>query len=180
MGWDGTAVNSKISTKDYLNFEYSRYDGWEVVASGQGERRGGNSVWYHAIKKSDGRVFAIITLTNRKNGWVYKKSMGEDEGPYSFDCPAKVFNALTPTTSEFANEWRAKVAERLANPKPKVKVGDTLKFKKPIEFVNGFSGDTFVYYGGSKFRSQSGGGYRITNWKLNEYEILTQEEASYV
>ena len=44
MGWDGTTVNSKISTKDYLNFEYSRYDGWEVVASGQGQRRGGDSV----------------------------------------------------------------------------------------------------------------------------------------
>jgi len=180
MGWDGTPVGRNIKTLDYLTFEYNKQSNWTVVAAGQGQRRGGESVYYHAIQNQKGEVFAVVTLVKRNNGWLYKKTMGEDEGPGQSDCPRKVFEALTPTTSQWANEWRERVAERLANPQPKVKAGDFIKFAEPIIFANGESRDLFRYEGRSKFRGVDTTGvfghYQITNWKLKKYEIARVEE----
>lgn len=172
MGWTSSYVPKSIKTADYVKSEFT-HGVYEVVAQGTGARRGRESVYYTAVKNTEtGQVSAVISLVQRTKWELAIKSYGEEAGPVTYDCPKKVFEALTPTTSEWANQWRAEVAKQLANPKPKPKVGDTIKFADEISFTNGFIGTTFVYYGGSKFRSIHGGGYRITNWNLKPYEIL--------
>ena len=179
MGWDVSNISRGIKTKDYVYFDLKRglNEKYEILAYGQGKTKYGNLPIYFAIKnKETGDVFAQVTLTKRKNGFISQKDIGEDAGPYAYDCPKAVFNLLTPTTNEFAQEWRNKVVEYWASPAPKVKVGDVVKFEKPFEFATGATYQTFRFEGGSKFRAVVTDGvygwYRITNWRDYNYELV--------
>lgn len=180
MGWDVSPISRRIKSTDYIKFDWERAGTHEVLAIGNGPRLHGESVYYLAIKqKETGVVFAVVTLAKRTKYDIAIKDISEDAGPLAYDCPAKVFNLLTPTTNPLALEWRAKVAERLANPPAKVKVGDIVEFEKPIEFSDGYRGKRFRFEGGSRFRAVvfDGiyGAYRITNWKSQKYAILQSE-----
>lgn len=77
-------------------------------------------VFYAAVEQvhketAERRVWAAVikvTHTRGDYGFCYK-DMDESEGPYYHDCPAKILDLLTPTDSEYANEWRAKCRESL-------------------------------------------------------------------
>ena len=176
MGWDGTPIGRNIKTKDFIKWEYDKaYTKYDVIAIGEGAYQFGEKPFYLALKdKETGAVIAVVVLTKRKNGWIYTKSIDEHSGPHAIDCPATVFNLLTPTESAWANEWRAKVSEFLATPKVKVAIGDTVVFEKAHSFFNGYTGTHFTYAGGSKFYAETvfgKTGYRITNWKSYPHSI---------
>lgn len=119
MGWDVTQVGKNISTKKFLEFDLKRTYGenYELVALGEGKLEYGQKPFYAAVKSKNnnsGAVFAVVYLTKRRNGSVAVKSITESAGPYYFDCPAKVFNALTETDNEYALEWRSKVQAYLS------------------------------------------------------------------
>lgn len=58
---------------------------------------------------------AVIKVSYHKDHYnLCYKDMSEDMGPCYYDCPAKILDLLTPTKSEYANTWRAKCREKLA------------------------------------------------------------------
>ncbi len=117
MGWDVTQVGRNISTKKFLEHEIRREIGsnYELLALGQGKNQHGTKPFYAAFKRNcSGKVFAVVYQTKRRNGSIAVKPVGEGEGPFYFDCPAKVFNLLTETDTEWALEWRSKVQKYLA------------------------------------------------------------------
>ena len=177
MGWDVTNVGRNISTKDFVKYEYSRLDAYELLAIGQGKRIHGEVPFYLALKeKATGDVSALVVLSKRRNGQVALKAIDESSGPFSYDCPKSVFKLLTPTQSEFANEWRKQVEKTLNG--PKLEVGDKVIFDQEISFVNGWSGHVFIWLGGSRFRASNGGAVRIFNWRSYKHEVVKQEEVA--
>ena len=108
MGWDVTKVGSNITTKKYLEWEIKRdYSQYELVKLVEGKANHGYKPFFGAFKKEDGTVFAVVFLTRRRNGSVAVKVIGESAGPKQL-APASFIKLLTPTQSEWANEWRNK------------------------------------------------------------------------
>ena len=72
------------------------------------------------IPKEEQRVFGVVFLTSVDNKDYFNfsyKDMDETCGPYKYDCPKSILDLLTPTESEYANEWRKKCYETLAKKK---------------------------------------------------------------
>ena len=81
------------------------------------------STYYAAVRNKDGLVWAAVFLTcgrTRHDGtaWGFK-DMDETMGPHEDKCPVSILDLLSPTDSQWANEWRdrcrknaAKAAER--------------------------------------------------------------------
>ena len=176
MGWDVSNISSNIKTKDnaYVDLKRGLHPKYEILAYGQGKRGAGYVPIYFAIKnKETGDVFAQITLTKRKNGFISQKDIGEEAGPFAYDCPKSVFKLLTPTKNEFAQNWRKEVEKFYAQ--GKLVVGDKIVFEKEIDFTDGTKNNEFYWLGGSKFVTESGGKYRITNWRGYKHEVVKQE-----
>lgn len=75
----------------------------------------GYTWWVAAIKdKRTGQVWAGIAKYHYSgsSGEFGYKWMDESYGPYFYNYPKSYFKLLTPTDSEFANEWRAEVQKR--------------------------------------------------------------------
>lgn len=63
---------------------------------------------YAAIQQKSGNVYAVIGLLRYYKGcynFSYKL-MSEYEMPYYFKCPKSILDKLTPTTDEYAIQWR--------------------------------------------------------------------------
>jgi hypothetical protein len=84
-----------------------------------------------------------------------------------------VFKLLTPTKSEFAQNWRKEVEKYHAQ--GKLVVGDKIVFEKEIDFTDGTKNNEFYWLGGSKFVTESGGKYRITNWRSYKHDVVKLE-----
>ena len=79
-------------------------------------------------------VFAAVFLTSNEGcGWGYK-DMGETCGPCMATASPKLINMLSDTTSDYANEWRAKCLEQAVKQNRKLKHGDCIQFKTPLSF----------------------------------------------
>lgn len=103
------------------------------------------STYYAAVKKTKfatetepekSIVFAAICLTstNMKDYYNFSyKDMDETCGPYQYDCPKGILDLLTPTDSEFANNWRERCYENLEKKKDKnslskLPIGSVIKY----------------------------------------------------
>ena len=112
MGWDVTQVSSRFTTKQFINWYLkSTYDGiYEPVKIFEGKNEFGQKAFYVALRKlSDNSVFACVILTQRKNGQVFTKVIGESAGPCYYEAPASFIGLLSPTDNEIATQWRADV-----------------------------------------------------------------------
>lgn len=108
MGWTGTNAefykNGKVDRKK----EIDHYLGEENVL----ESSMVGSTYFAAMRgcgKEKDIVFGVVCLTSVDNSDYYNfnyKLMDETEGPGIYNCPLKILKLLTPTTSEFANNWR--------------------------------------------------------------------------
>lgn len=56
-------------------------------------------------------VYAEVCLTRMDRGYMMVKAMSDTMGPGYYDCPKRILDLLTPTDSEWANEWRRMCAE---------------------------------------------------------------------
>jgi hypothetical protein len=63
------------------------------------------SVYYAAVQKPDGSVFASIVLIEKIFKQLYK-NVDENHGPRVFDCPLSILDRLSPTENEYALNWR--------------------------------------------------------------------------
>lgn len=72
------------------------------------------------IPMSEQRVFGVVFLTSTDSKDYFNfsyKEMDETVGPCYYDCPKGILDLLTPTESEWANNWRAKCREQLEKKK---------------------------------------------------------------
>lgn len=109
MGWDVTSISRGIKTKTYLEWVIGKRPNYELVKLIEGKAVGGYKPFFAALKKQDGSVFGVVIVTKRngRSGTIAEKWIAEDEGPGQI-APASFIKYLTPTDSEWANEWRAK------------------------------------------------------------------------
>lgn len=110
MGWDVTPVGSNITTRAFIEYYIRRtYDGiYESVKILEGKNENGQKAFYVALKKlEDNSVFACVIVTQRKNGQVFTKVIGESEQPFYYEATAKFLEVLSPTTHIGSLQWRA-------------------------------------------------------------------------
>ena len=108
MGWDVTQVSSRFTTKQFINWYLkSTYDGiYEPVKIFEGKNEFGQKAFYVALKKlEDNSVFACVILTQRKNGQVFTKVIGESEEPLYYEAPESFINVLTVPASTYGGAW---------------------------------------------------------------------------
>lgn len=77
---------------------------------------GKNNVFYYAVEelnKEDGTTSVVggVVITSIQNHTLKKNIMDEAQGPFYYDCPKRILDILTPTTSQYAMCWRNKCAE---------------------------------------------------------------------
>ena len=109
-----------------------------------GEDENGKSV-YEQLPEAEQEVFAVVFLTavDSKDYFNFSyKEMDESMGPCYYDCPKSILDALSPTESEWAIEWRKKCWEKLTKDKEKRSLS-TLPVGSKIRFYRG-NGETGI------------------------------------
>lgn len=163
MGWTAGQFTQSLTALAAIEFDLGEDFARRVIDTARYGR-----VIYAAVRSQDHReVFALVLLTERRNGQLYTKPMGEDEGPCEDRCPARILDKLTPPSNEHAHQWRERCRARLAKPRPRP--GQTVIFKKPVKFTNGDALRTLIFQGGSRFRSVAGTIYHVRSWQEREY-----------
>ncbi len=102
MGW--TTMHRKTPVKDWFASEIN--SGLNKVVEVKIVHR---KELYAAIQKENGEVVAFMYLLDYKKDGYYNfgyKSMDETCMPYYFKCPKSILDKLTPTTNEYAIQWR--------------------------------------------------------------------------
>lgn len=85
------------------------------------------------IETGERHVFAVVFLLRfvpkEYHNFGYK-DMSEDMGPCECDCPERVLKLLTPTDSEYANDWRARCWANInaRKARPKIIPGTVLRY----------------------------------------------------
>lgn len=160
MGWDFQHRERGTSNADLMAANLA--DGYELLDSAT---VGG--VFYGAVRDPQGDVFAQVTLTKWvPSDWFNfgKKDMDESMGPNEARCPDRILDLLTPTTSVWANEWRAKCREHNA------RVG---KVKRGSVLLHAGSRYTAVNLRRNLFRSEDGRLLRWSWWRSsNDFEVV--------
>lgn len=121
MGWTFTHRERGTTDLDWFRRQFGT--GYELI-DGMTVGR----TFYGAVRDEDGKVSAAVILINRNRGefnFGYK-DMTEAMGPGEARCPERILDQLTPTDSEYANEWRARCREHNAR-QAKVKVGTRIR-----------------------------------------------------
>jgi hypothetical protein len=115
MGWDVTQVGSNFTTRAFIEYYIRRtYDGiYEKVKVFEGANVDGQKPYYVALKKlEDNSVFACVILTQRKNGQVFTKVIGESEEPLYYEAPKSFIDVLTPASTYGGAWWRNRCLEK--------------------------------------------------------------------
>ena len=167
-----------VSNDEFFTKEFDMATrGQAIVASATIKR-----TYYAAIRNADGETWALVCLLQ----WVPRdyfnfgyKDIDETMGPNESEAPARVLDALTSTTSEWANEWRTRCRENLARKQatPTVKTGDVLRFAHSFKFTDGSEHSTFTFVTRNTFKVY-GRNYRLpANWKGFAFEVTGHDDA---
>lgn len=182
MGSIGCFREKGLTDKQFLE---ELYPSFEILASARK-----SSVIYAAACKHEKpeEVFALVMPYSGRAGAgeFCVKEQDETQGPYDVACPAKILDMLTPTTYEYANEWRARCRAYLAEGDAastraaSVVQGTIIRLKEVLMFSRGYGDfDTFKYTGkGNNFIAMRDGRSIVTvtlgpSWKRREYEVMT-------
>jgi len=114
MGWESTHVGSNITTRAFIEYYIRRtYDGiYESVKIFEGKNIDGQKAFYVALKKlEDNSIFASVFLTERRNGQVAVKIIGESAQPFYYEAPESFINVLTPSATLEGAWWRNRCLE---------------------------------------------------------------------
>jgi len=155
MGSTGTTRRAGLTDRAFFEQEFPEMLGRQgAIAACTSLRTSGewSRVFYAAVKNNDtasykpGATWALVVLMQQAGQTFYYKEMDESMGPAEDECPANILDLLSPTDSEWANEWRARCrvnAERKA--KAKLKPGQVVTFARGYDFSNGQTVTTFRY-----------------------------------
>jgi hypothetical protein len=175
MGWITTHRDKGITNDQWFQREVIG-DRHEIVASSTVK-----GVYYAAVRTVEtGEVWALVVLTQwaprsyHKFGW---KDMDETMGPGSYDAPAKVLNALTPTDNEWAQQWRAacREAQERKTAAATIAVGTLLRFAHPMMFTKDVRDVTeLILEGKDVFRigTPTGMRVRVPGWQQRAFEVV--------
>jgi len=138
MGWHGSQMGLHQSKLEFVLEMGRPAEGVSIVDYAQ---RG--HTFYIAYKRADtGRVTACVALLKTtKDGWGYVKFIDEECGPLHYDCPKRILDKLSPTTHEYALEWRKKChaqrgeAAAQRNGKTNFVPESVITLEQPIAFV---------------------------------------------
>jgi len=105
------------------------------------------NVAYCAIQApKTGRILAAVVRLVKDNGNWNHRDMGEDSGPYYWDCPARILDQLSPTDNGYALEWRKRCRDRLKQTRATkdMKPGTVIKLEEPVTFSDGVTESVFT------------------------------------
>ncbi|HEY1898623.1 MAG TPA: hypothetical protein VGG49_02410 [Steroidobacteraceae bacterium] len=98
MGWSFGWKSQETLVAQLLSEDYGRTIDHELV---------GNHLW--TVKESPaGERGIVLFKLDRVGTWGYK-AMGESVGPYAWDCPMRMLDAVPAQDSDWARKWREKV-----------------------------------------------------------------------
>ena len=141
MGWWGHYIGFAPKGKERIKYvikeegydaENERYI-WKPIATALV-----GSTVYLAVERTEKAtgekvVYADVCLTRMNNGYLMVKAMSDTMCPGYYDCPKRILDLLTPTDSEWANEWRNKCAEKrkqkASDPLAKLPIGAKIRRK---------------------------------------------------
>lgn len=110
MGWTGIYVGTDtVNRKVFLDVEL-----WEHCKNQFKLLRSTvvNSTYYAvATHLETGKTSAWVVLTAMDDGEFFYKEMNEDMGPNEAKMPESMVKLLSPTDSEYANNWRRRCME---------------------------------------------------------------------
>lgn len=103
MGWTGTPgkTYTKKDEREQVVYENLAKGSVEDIAASR------RDTYVAAKSPKTGKVQALVfVFSNRKGEGMYK-IMGEEEGPFYYNCPQRILNKLTePAPNLVAAEWR--------------------------------------------------------------------------
>lgn len=184
MGWTSYIAthyneNGTVNRKAEMDERWTQreHDGYPELNVLKSSMYG--SVYYAAVEiKRNGcqeKVFGVVCLTSTKwnDGMNFGyKDMDETMGPCYYDCPKAILKLLTPTDSEWANEWRKACLEKHGKPKlSDLPIGTRIKF-----LVNGHERILFKHSPAYQFKRpfwmvENGDGYYKANHIPNNWEV---------
>ena len=132
-----------------------------------GKDKNGN-YFYIDIPDDEHQVFGVVflTSTNMKDYYNFAyKDMDESCGPCQHDCPKGILDLLTPTESEYANEWRKACYENLKKKKSPNTLSN-LPVNTVIKVVMPF--DTNYFKKGQEVKLK-----KCKRWSINRTEWIT-------
>jgi hypothetical protein len=175
MGSTSTHRAKGITTHDF--FAELLAPNYEIVAS---STKGG--AFYAATRHVETGVVdgfvAVISWGSGYYNFTYK-DMDERMGPGADEAPAKVLDALSPTTHEYALEWRARCRANLARRAASAKItpGTVIRFPRALTFR--FNGDMvavteFTFEQRNILRTRTDGRFRVSipNWRTLAFEVV--------
>ncbi len=147
------------------------------------------AVEYVQLATSERTIFAAVCLVRYnprdREGYIFGcKDMDESMGPCESECPEAILDLLTPTDSQYANEWRGRcranaATRRAIARRPSPRPGQTIVLDQPLSFRDGRTLDRFeVVVNPCSHRTvlfrapDTGGLYRITNVKRRTYRVI--------
>jgi hypothetical protein len=139
MGWTGMYREPGQTNAEFFGKELR--DGDKIIASNT--EPGFNGTFYAAVQRPSGEVWALVVQQGRNGQEYLYKDMDETVGPNEVGASREVFDALTPTDSEWANQWRERVAIDLARrdearARAKMAVpGTMVVFTRPVDLSHG-------------------------------------------
>lgn len=140
---------------------------------------------YLAVEDLDTRAVSAVArqiMFNPEPGYNFGyRDSSEESGPVRRNCPARILDLLTPTSSKYAQEWRADCRERIEARRyaSTLREGTPLRFCAPLAFTVGeerVSLDTFTLHREGRtvrFRHPSHPGtlFRIPDWEIRPYDL---------
>lgn len=164
MGWTGTYYDGE-SIEEFFDNEFV---GDKRACKGSVRGNTYYSAWYD----KEGNIYASVILFHIKGNEITYKEITENGGPYECDCPQRILKILSPTTNEYALDWRNRCIEK-RNKLKKIKLNTIIRFKTPIEFYILDKATDFKWVGRNKFIHISANVLvKIKGWKDREFEIV--------
>ena len=125
MGWDYQHIEKPINRVELVMKDYTCENEVKIYQPLKGVAVG--KVVYLAVEETDKvtnkkEVFAVVAETKVCSDYFNfgMKSNCETAGPCFYDCPASILDLLTPTSSEWANEWREKCRQNIQSKKEQI------------------------------------------------------------
>lgn len=156
--------------QEALNYlQRNLWEGHTIVAhsvqsTGTGQYGEWSQVLYAAVDDGAGSVTAHVVLFSAASGDIRIKCLHEESGPAHWRAvPKKILTALTPTTHEYALEWRSNATrwhERRAAARRAI--GSRVRLVRPLTYGQPIGEVSEVHVESlTTFRAHTGNGPRL-------------------
>lgn len=135
------------------------------------------NVLYENIPKEEQKTFAVVFRTAVQGKMFYYKPMPESVGPCYYGCPNTILDLLSPTDSEFANEWRMRCRNLNAKPSlSKLPIGTKIKYMSKGEEIILEKRRPAYQFKSPWWYHQKSGGYAKKKDIPKDFEIVDEEK----